>query len=58
MNRVFEVGEGTLFLTLRATTLVITVIILLLVVALAGMLLLNGPVAVSLGNVIGLGGAF
>jgi len=58
MNRVYEVDEGRPFLKLRGTMLGVTVVNLLIVVVLAAMLVLSGPVAESVGNVIGLGGAF
>jgi len=58
MNRVYEVDEGRPFLKLRGTMLGVTVVNLLIVVVLAAMLVLSGPVAESVGNVIGLGGTF
>lgn len=58
MNRVYEIDEGRPFLKLRGTMLGVTVVNLLIVVVLAAMLVLSGPVAESVGNVIGLGGAF
>ena len=58
MNRVYEIDEGRPFLKLRGTMLGVTVINLLIVVVLAAMLVLSGPVAESVGNIIGLGGAF
>ena len=58
MNRVYEVDEGRPFLKLRGTMLGVTVVNLLIVVVLAAMLVLSGPVAESVGNVIGLGDAF
>lgn len=58
MNRVYEIDEGRPFLKLRGTTLGVTVVNLLIVVVLAAMLVLTGPVAESVGNAVGLGGAF
>ncbi|WP_249777240.1 YihY/virulence factor BrkB family protein [Arthrobacter sp. C9C5] len=58
MNRVYEIDEGRPFLKLRGTMLGVTVVNLLIVVVLAAMLVLSGPVAESVGNLIGLGGAF
>jgi membrane protein len=58
MNRVYETDEGRPFLKLRGTMLGVTVVNLLIVVVLAAMLVLSGPVAESVGNTIGLGGAF
>lgn len=58
MNRVYETDEGRPFLKLRGTMLGVTVVNLLLVVVIAAMLVLSGPVAESVGNLIGLGGAF
>ena len=58
MNRVYEIDEGRPFVKLRGTVLGVTVVNLLIVVVLAAMLVLTGPVAESVGNVIGLGGAF
>ncbi len=58
MNRVYETDEGRPFLKLRGTMLGVTVVNLLIVVVLAAMLVLSGPVAESVGNLIGLGGAF
>ncbi len=58
MNRVYEIDEGRPFVKLRGTMLAVTLINLLIVVVLAAMLVLSGPVAESVGNIIGLGGAF
>ena len=58
LNRVYEVDEGRPFLKLRGTMLGVTVVNLLIVVVLAAMLVLSGPVAESVGDIIGLGGAF
>ncbi len=58
MNRVYEIDEGRPFIKLRGTMLGVTVVNLLIVVVLAAMLVLSGPVAESVGNVVGLGGTF
>ncbi|HSU45431.1 MAG TPA: YhjD/YihY/BrkB family envelope integrity protein [Arthrobacter sp.] len=58
MNRVYEIDEGRPFVKLRGTMLGVTVVNLLIVVVIAAMLVLSGPVAESVGNLIGLGGAF
>ncbi|MDJ0315244.1 YihY/virulence factor BrkB family protein [Arthrobacter sp. H35-D1] len=58
MNRVYEIDEGRAFIKFRGTMLVVTVVNLLIVVVLAAMLVLSGPVAESVGNIIGLGGTF
>ncbi len=58
MNRVYEIDEGRPFVKLRGTVLGVTIVNLLIVVVLAAMLVLTGPVAESVGNAIGLGGAF
>jgi membrane protein len=58
MNRVYEIDEGRPFIKLRGTVLGVTIVNLLIVVVLAAMLVLTGPVAESVGNAIGLGGAF
>jgi membrane protein len=58
LNRVYEVDEGRPFLKLRGTMLGVTIVNLLIVVVLAAMLVLSGPIAEKVGNLIGLGGAF
>lgn len=58
MNHVYEIDEGRSFIKFRATMLAVTVINLLIVVLLAAMLVLSGPIAESVGNTLGLGGAF
>ena len=58
MNRVYEIDEGRPFVKLRGTMLGVTVVNLLIVVLIAAMLVLTGPVAESVGNLVGLGGAF
>jgi len=56
MNRVYEVDEGRPFIKLRGTMLAVTLANLLIVVVIAAMLVLSGPVAEQVGNLIGLGG--
>ena len=58
MNRIYEIDEGRPFIKLRGTMLAVTIATVLIVVLLAAMLVLSGPVAESVGNAIGLGGAF
>lgn len=58
MNRIYEIDEGRPFIKLRGTMLGVTIATVLIVVLLAAMLVLSGPVAESVGNAIGLGGAF
>lgn len=55
MNRIYEVEEGRPVWKLRPVMLLITAVVLLLVVLMALLLILSGPVAESVGNVIGLG---
>jgi membrane protein len=58
MNRIYEIDEGRPFIKLRGTMLGVTIATVLIVLLLAAMLVLSGPVAESVGNAIGLGGAF
>lgn len=58
LNRVYEVDEGRPFIKFRGTMLAVTVVNMLMVVVIAAMLVLSGPVAEQVGNLIGLGGAF
>lgn len=58
MNRIYEIDEGRAFVRLRGTMLVVTVATVIIVALTAAMLVLSGPVAESVGSVIGLGGAF
>lgn len=58
MNRVYEIDEGRPFLKLRGTMLAVTVATVLIVAVIAAMLVLSGPVAEQVGNLVGLGGAF
>ena len=57
MNRIYEIDEGRPFIKLRGTMLAVTIVTVLIVVLLAAMLVLSGPVAESVGNALGLGGA-
>ena len=57
MNRIYEIDEGRPFIKLRGTMLAVTIATVLIVVLLAAMLVLSGPVAESVGNALGLGGA-
>jgi membrane protein len=56
MNRIYEIDEGRGFVKLRGTMLGVTVVSLLIVALLAAMLVISGPVAEAVGNVLGLGG--
>lgn len=55
MNRIYGVAEGRSGLRLRATQLLVTVVTLVLVVFIALILILSGPVAIAIGNVLGIG---
>jgi membrane protein len=55
MNRIYEVDEGRPFWKLRPVMLLITVILLLIAMVMILLLVLSGPVADAVGNVIGLG---
>jgi membrane protein len=57
MNRMYEVEEGRPFWKLRPTMLVVTIISVLLVGIALTILVVSGPVARSVGNLIGAGGA-
>ncbi|RKR19842.1 YihY/virulence factor BrkB family protein [Arthrobacter oryzae] len=57
MNRIYETDEGRPFIKLRGTMLLVTIATLLIVLVLSAMLVLSGPVAETVGNAIGLGGA-
>lgn len=58
MNRIYEIDEGRGFVKLRGTMLAVTLVSLIIVALLAAMLVISGPVAEAVGNVMGLGGAF
>jgi membrane protein len=55
MNRIYGVDEGRPFWMLRPAMLLITAATLLLLLALVLMLVVSGPVAESIGQVVGLG---
>ncbi|APH03249.1 YihY/virulence factor BrkB family protein [Janibacter indicus] len=55
MNRVYEIGEGRPIWKLRPLMLLITLVMVLLVVLVALMLVLSGPAAQAIGDLIGLG---
>ena len=55
MNRIYEVDEGRPAWKLLPTQLLVTLVLILLVAALLIMLVISGPIAETLGNVIGLG---
>src|SRR3954453_9204727 len=53
MNRIYEIDEGRGFVKLRGTMLAVTLISLIIVALLAAMLVISGPVAEAVGNVMG-----
>jgi membrane protein len=55
MNTVYEIEEGRPFWKLRPLTLVVTLVTLVLVGCVLVMLVVSGPLAASIGSVIGLG---
>jgi membrane protein len=55
MNAVYEIDEGRPFWKLRPWTILVTLVAILLVACVLVMLIVTGPLADSLGNVIGLG---
>jgi len=55
MNTVYEIDEGRPFWKLRPLTLLVTLVALLLVACVLVMLVVSGPLADSIGSVIGLG---
>jgi membrane protein len=55
MNRVYEIDEGRPFWKLRPWMLLVTLVAILLVACVLVMLIVTGPLADSIGNVIGLG---
>ena len=57
MNAVYEIDEGRPFWKLRPLTLVVTLVAILLVACVLVMLIVSGPLADSIGDVIGLGSA-
>ncbi|QHC66520.1 YihY family inner membrane protein [Rathayibacter sp. VKM Ac-2759] len=57
MNRIYEIDEGRPFWKLRPTMLGVTVVTVVLIVVAALLLVLSGPVASAVGDVVGLGPA-
>jgi membrane protein len=55
MNQIYEIDEGRGFFKLRGTMLGVTVLAVVIVALLAAMLVISGPVAEAVGNVMGLG---
>ncbi len=55
MNLVYEVDEGRPFWQLRPWTVLVTLVAIVLVACVLVMLIVSGPLADSIGNVIGLG---
>lgn len=55
MNRIYEIGEGRPVWKLRPAQILLTIVLLLLVALAVVMLAVTGPVAESVGDVIGLG---
>ena len=55
MNRMYEVGEGRPFWKLRPWQLLITLVAVVLAASVLLMLVLSGPLAESIGDVLGLG---
>jgi membrane protein len=55
MNRIYEIGEGRPFWKLRPLTLLITLTAVVLVAVVLLMLIVSGPLAESIGGVVGLG---
>jgi len=56
MNRIYEVQEGRPFWKLRPIQLVVTLLAVLLIAVVAVALVVTGPLAQAIGDVIGLGG--
>jgi membrane protein len=54
-NRIYEVEEGRTFLQLRPVQFLVTVVSVVLLTVAAALIVLSGPVAESIGAVIGLG---
>ena len=55
MNRIYEIDEGRPFWKLRPVMLLVTLTAILLVAVVLVMLIVSGPLATSIGDVIGLG---
>ncbi|NMR19822.1 YihY/virulence factor BrkB family protein [Cellulomonas fimi] len=56
MNRVYEIEEGRPFWKLRPVMILVTLVSVILIAVIAFSLVLSGPVAESIGDLIGLGG--
>jgi membrane protein len=56
-NAIYEVGEGRPFWKLRPMQLIVTTLMILLLAACAIAVVVTGPVAKQVGNVVGAGGA-
>jgi membrane protein len=54
MNAIYEIDEGRPFWKLRPVTLLVTLVAILLIALVLVMLIVSGPLAASLGSVIGL----
>jgi membrane protein len=57
MNRIYEIDEGRPFWKLRPVMLLLTLVAVLLAALALLMLIVSGPVAESIGNVLGIGDA-
>jgi membrane protein len=57
MNRIYEIEEGRPFWKLRPVMLLLTLVAVVLMALVLLMLIVSGPLAESIGNVIGLGDA-
>ncbi len=55
MNRIYEIGEGRPIWKLRPAMLLLTVVLVVLAAAVLLALVLTGPVALAVGNALGLG---
>jgi membrane protein len=55
LNRVYRVPEGRPALSLRLTQLAVTIAALILIAVVAVMLVISGPVATAIGDVLGVG---
>jgi membrane protein len=55
LNKVYEIDEGRPFWKLRPLMLLVTLLAILLAACVLVMLIISGPLATSLGNVIGMG---
>lgn len=55
MNRIYETREGRPLWVLRPIQLLVTVVAIVLVIVIAAILILSGPIAQAIGNVVGLG---